>query len=61
MAKSCPADYLENNELIKVNIEKAAERMAVNKEEEFIAANCGEYEMPCLDYYIHAPDFEWAI
>lgn len=32
--------------------------MADNKEEEYIVANCGEYVMPCLDYYIHAPDFE---
>jgi len=27
-------------------------------ENDYIKEKCSEYEMPCIDYHIHAPDYE---
>jgi len=29
-------------------------------EAKYIKDKCSEYDMPCIDYHIHAPDYEWS-
>jgi len=39
-------------------IQEQAESKALAIEDAYVKKNCGEYDMPCLDYHIHAPDYE---
>lgn len=47
----------ENNKAIK-KIQECADEEADAVDAEFIAKTCDEYDLPCLDYFVHAPDHE---
>ena len=51
-------DYFQDHRGAKKDIQDAADKEAAETDAAFIAANCDEYELPCLDYSIHAPDYE---
>ena len=35
-----------------------ADECADKVDAKFIESNCSEYDLPCMDFYVHAPDYE---
>lgn len=54
--KACPDAFQENQK--QREIQEVADLLAEKIEAEWIQSHCGEYELPCLDFNVHAPDFE---
>ena len=51
-------DFFQGHPERQTYIQKAADAEAKEVEDTFIARNCGEYQNPKFDFYIHAPDYE---
>ena len=51
-------EYFQEHRNAKKEIAEAAEKEALETDNAFIASTCDEYELPCLEYQVHAPDYE---
>ena len=51
-------DYFQEHEKDQKRLEELAEKSAKEVEDQFIAEHCTEYELPCMDFEINAPDLE---
>ena len=51
-------DYFSENNKVQKQLQELADEEAEAVENAYIAATCDEYELPCLDYMVNAPDHE---
>lgn len=51
-------DWFSDNPRAFKKIQEAADAEAEKVENAFIEATCDEYVLPCLDYFVNAPDYE---
>ena len=51
-------DFFQDHSEDQKKIEDLAEKTAREVEEQFIADHCKEYELPCMDFEINAPELE---
>ena len=51
-------DWFNEHPKAQKQIQEAADEEAEAVDKAYIAATCDQYTMPCLEYSIHAPDFE---
>ena len=56
--KSKVFDFFNENSKVQKQLQELADEEAEAVEQAYIKANCNEYDLPCLDYLINAPDFE---
>lgn len=56
--KSKTIDFFTENIKVQKQLQELADEEAEAVEKAYIEANCSEYDLPCLDYLINAPDFE---
>ena len=51
-------DYFNEHEKDQKRIQDLADKAAQEVEDKFIAEHCTEYELPCMDFEVNAPDLE---
>lgn len=51
-------DYFSENRLVYKQMQELAEEEADEVDQAYLAATCDEYDFPCLEFTVHAPDFE---
>ena len=54
ISKQYPEFFDDNNDYDEILL--GANEMAQADVDKFVKATCGEYEMPCMDFEVHAPD-----
>lgn len=51
-------DYFQEHPKVAKEILEKAEEESEACDRAFIESTCDEYNLPCLEYSVHAPDFE---
>ena len=51
-------DWFAENPKAQKQLQECAEEESEAVDKAYIAATCDEYDLPCLEYSVHAPDFE---
>ena len=56
--KSKTFEFFNENSKVVKQLQELADEEAEAVEKAYIEEHCDEYDLPCLDYLINAPDFE---
>ena len=51
-------DWFQENGRAMKELQELADEEAASMDQAYIASTCDEYELPCLEYNVHAPDYD---
>jgi hypothetical protein len=51
-------DFFQENRHVQKNLQDIADEESEAVDAAYIKATCNEYDLPCLEFSVHAPDHE---